>query len=156
MPGTIEPSFIVKADHVDNQRVALPLADGVAHPERRIQELVVCAPVYIDVANDAIVLEHYDHLVRQLHIFYRLGMKIDPRQAGWKTAVHWIVGLLRRCFIRAEDGLGSLVFFLAPSGHGRGLFGKSKTGIRAGTGGWVYQPKPGQIGWRRFLTPCGS
>src|ERR1700722_7609583 len=38
MAGAVEPGFIVKSDGVADQRVAIPLADGVAHPERRIQK----------------------------------------------------------------------------------------------------------------------
>src|SRR5690242_11466499 len=91
MAGAIEPGLIVKADHIDDQGVALPLAYGVAHPEWRIQKLVMWTPVYINVAHDSVVLVHHDQFIRQLHNFYRLGMKVDTRQAGWKTSVDRIV-----------------------------------------------------------------
>ncbi len=44
------------------------------------------------LSNDAIVLKHHDHFIRQLHNFHRLGMKIDSRKTGGETGVHRIVG----------------------------------------------------------------
>src|SRR5207244_6844083 len=54
MPGTIEPGLVVESHGVDHERVAIPMADGIAHISRR-EIWRMLAAIGVDMANAVIV-----------------------------------------------------------------------------------------------------
>src|SRR5260370_6737636 len=148
MAYPVKPSLVVEADHIDNERIALPFANRVPHPQWGIQKLVMFTPVCVDLSHQASIFEHHDHLVRVLNNFHWPAVKINPRHARWKTTVNGVVRILGRVFIWPEYGLGGPVFCRCPRSHRWLLLAKGKIGIRASAGGRLLYPKPGQIGLR--------
>src|SRR2546427_429563 len=76
MAYPIKPGLVVKADHINNESVALPFANRVPHPQWRIQKLVMWTPIRVDMAHKASIFEHHDHFVRKLDNLHRRPMEI--------------------------------------------------------------------------------
>jgi hypothetical protein len=58
MSYLIEPGFVVQAYRVDNERISIPPANGVAHPGK-IQILGMLSPIHVNVADEVVVLEEH-------------------------------------------------------------------------------------------------
>src|SRR5258708_17768446 len=142
MAYPIKPSLVIKSNRIDNQRIALPFANRVPHPQWGIQKVIMRASISIDLAHQASIFEQHDHLVRILDNFHRPAVKINSWHTRRKTAVHWIVRIIGRFFVRPKYRLGGVGFWLCPRSHRWLLLVKGKIGIRASAGGGGEYPKP--------------
>src|SRR6266850_6086753 len=111
----IECGLVVKTDRIGNERISLPLANRVAHPQRA-QLFVMRAPVCVDSAHEVIELEEHDHLTWNLDDLHWKVEKIDPRHTRWKATENRITQYGAWAGT-AEYGIGRLKFRLCPRRH---------------------------------------
>ena len=145
VPDAVEPSLVVEIHGVSDQGVSLPMPNRVSHPGGA-ESGVMRAAVREDLMPHGVPLEKHDDLAGNLSNLQWEWVKKNPREAGWTTvAKNGVVCFRERNRARSEGGLGSFVFRLAPSGHGR-LFQVQLInpvplldGVRPGT---VFHPDP--------------
>src|SRR5205807_8978582 len=95
LAAVTKPGLIVKTRGVGDERVSLPVANGVAHPGGP-RVLHVPAPVRKNLPNDVAVLEKHEHAPRRVDNLQWVEEEIDPRQAGWEALEIGIVRVDRR------------------------------------------------------------
>ena len=81
MAHTIEPSAIPESFTVDNQRIAFPAADGVAHPSR-VRVRRECTAIKKDLTVYGVLLVKNDDEIRRLDDLVRQWNGADGRHAG--------------------------------------------------------------------------
>src|SRR3984893_273163 len=114
----IEPALVIQSDCVDDKIIALPPANGIAHPSG-FEVLGVTPSVGPDLAPHALVLEEHKNAVRSLHDLKRLGPDQNSRDTG-RIAVQDGIVRLDGC-LRAVAGLRDIVPSLGPGSHIRGF-----------------------------------
>src|SRR5713101_3206111 len=121
---SVDPRFIVEVCCVNDECVSLPLPNRVSHP-RGAETGIMRAAVCENLMPQGVVLEQHHDLPGRLKNLQGEGVKKNPRETGWITAMVNGVGRFRQgVSVRSEGGLGSFVFRQAPSRHGRFLYGK--------------------------------
>src|SRR3981189_774831 len=120
----IERGFVVKTDCIGNERISLPLANRVAHPQWA-HFFVMRAPVCVDPTHEVIELEEHDHLTRNLDDLHWKVEKIDPRHTRWKATENWITQYGAWAGT-AKYGIGRLKFRLCPRRQRGGRFTEVK------------------------------
>ena len=81
----VEPGLAVLSDRFDDERVAFPVADGVAHPGR-LCVLRERAAIGEDLPVNRARLVQDDHHVRRLHDLEAVGDVVLLGDAGWPAA----------------------------------------------------------------------
>src|SRR6202035_4135275 len=80
VPGTIEPSAVVKSGGIDDKLVAFPVANGVPHVGGS-QVIGVLLQIGVNVANGVIVFVQNDYFGGCLHDLQRERLQVDTRHA---------------------------------------------------------------------------
>lgn len=114
LAAVTKPRLIVEPCSVDDQRVSLPMANGVAHPGG-FRILDVAAAIREDLTNDMAVLEKHEHAPRSVNNLERVEEQIDPRHAGREALKIGIVRVYRRS-VRSRGPIG-FEFLLPPCGQ---------------------------------------
>jgi hypothetical protein len=117
MAGGIEPSAIVQADRIDDQRVAIPVADGISEPGG-VQIFGMAAAIGVDDSEGALILEEDSHHRRRLHDLERHDAGLDSsrradRQALRERIIDLVfflekIGSIRRKRRLMAEGLGNV------------------------------------------------
>src|ERR1700730_1759707 len=122
------------------------MPNRVSHP-RGPQAGVMLAAVRKNLMAHGVILEEHDDLPGCLNNLHGEGVKKNPRETGWITAmVNRVVRFREGIGVRSEGGLGSFVLRLAPRRHGKLLDGELINPVLIGSG-WrmVLHPNPGQV-----------
>ena len=94
MAHAIEPAAIPESGTVDNQRIALPSADGIAHPSR-IWIVRQWTTIKKDLPKYGVLLVKDDHEMRRLDDFVRQWNRAgswDARRLALRTRAEFPVG----------------------------------------------------------------
>src|SRR5579859_837619 len=121
-----EPSLIVEPYSIDDQRIALPMANGVAHPTR-FGILHMSAAIGKDLANVVAVFEKHEHSSRSVNKFHWIKEQINSWHAGRKALKVGIVRIYRGSF--RSSGMVGLESFLAPGRKRQGTLEGLALGI---------------------------
>src|SRR5580693_8467320 len=117
LAAVTEPSLIVEPYSIDDQRIAFPMANGVAHPAR-FGILHMAATIGKDLADVVAVFEKHEHSSRSVNKFHWIKEQIDSRHAGGKTLKVGVVRIYRGSL--RSGGMVGLDSFLAPGGKRQG------------------------------------
>src|ERR1700680_1958367 len=81
----VQPSLVVETDRVDDQRIAIPVADRISHPGWT-KILRVLPAIGVDLSNEMVVLEQHQNSSARLNDLEWKGNEQNPRNAGRITA----------------------------------------------------------------------
>src|SRR5579863_2979098 len=116
LAAVTEPRLIVEPRSIDDQRVALPMANGIAHPAR-FRVLQMAAPIGKNLANVVAVFKKHEHTAGSVNNFHWVKEQINSRHTGRKALKIGVIGIYRRS--ARSGGVVGLESFLAPSGQGQ-------------------------------------
>src|SRR5579864_1326650 len=114
----IQPALIIQSNGVNDKIIALPLADGVAHPGG-LEILGMTPAIDPDLPPYALVLKKHEDPVRCLHDLKWLGPDQNSRNAGGIAVQNRIITV--HGSFRTVAGHGLVVAGLGPRCHIRGL-----------------------------------
>src|ERR1700733_3258454 len=114
----VQPSLVIEADRVHDERVSLPMADSVSHPCGGKILAGMLPGICVDVTDEVVVLKNHHDFAGNLHDLHREWVIVEPRDAWGKTLIDRIGGGDR--LIIAMRGLVRLQLRLSPGGE-RGL-----------------------------------